>query len=226
MKLGWMVALVAALGTTAVAAQDTTSEKGRLSYSVGYELGRDFNEKQMDIDVATVLRAFQDGYAKANPQVPEAEMRAALEAMQQRMLEKAKGEFDRVSSENKAKSDRFLAENRSKAGVVALPSGAQYRVIEEGTGSRPAPTSEVKLHFRGSLYTGQEFASTYTGNQPVAMKIADAPIRGLQEIVPLMKAGSRWEVYLPADLAYGSGPRSPIGPNQAVIFDVKLIEVN
>ena len=226
MKLGWTVALVAALGANAVVAQDTTSEKGKLSYSVGYELGRDFKDKGMDVDVATVLRAFQDGYAKANPRVPEADMRAALEAMQQQMLEKAKGEFERVSSENKTKSDRFLAENRSKSGVIALPSGAQYRVIEEGSGSRPASTSEVKLHFRGSLYTGQEFASTYTGNQPVSMKIADAPIKGLQEVMPLMKAGSRWEVYLPANLAYGDSPRSPIGPNQAVIFDVKLIEVN
>ncbi|MCB1553719.1 MAG: FKBP-type peptidyl-prolyl cis-trans isomerase [Xanthomonadales bacterium] len=226
MKLGWTVALVAALGANAVVAQDTTSEKGKLSYSVGYELGRDFKDKGMDVDVATVLRAFQDGYAKANPRVPEADMRAALEAMQQQMLEKAKGEFERVSSENKTKSDRFLAENRSKSGVIALPSGAQYRVIEEGSGSRPASTSEVKLHFRGSLYTGQEFASTYTGNQPVSMKIADAPIKGLQEVIPLMKAGSRWEVYLPANLAYGDSPRSPIGPNQAVIFDVKLIEVN
>lgn len=225
MKLGWTVALVAALGANAAVAQDTTSERGRLSYSVGYELGRDFKDKGMDIDVATVLRAFQDGYAKANPQVPEADMRAALEAMQQQMLEKAKGEFERVSADNKSKSDRFLAENRSKAGVIALPSGAQYRVIEEGAGSRPATTSEVKLHFRGSLYTGQEFASTYTGNQPVSMKVADAPIKGLQEIIPLMKSGSRWEVYLPADLAYGNSPRSPIGPNQAVIFDVKLIEV-
>ena len=226
MKLGWTVALVAALGANAVVAQDTTSEKGKLSYSVGYELGRDFKDKGMDVDAATVLRAFQDGYAKANPRVPEADMRAALEAMQQQMLEKAKGEFERVSSENKTKSDRFLAENRSKSGVIALPSGAQYRVIEEGSGSRPASTSEVKLHFRGSLYTGQEFASTYTGNQPVSMKIADAPIKGLQEVIPLMKAGSRWEVYLPANLAYGDSPRSPIGPNQAVIFDVKLIEVN
>lgn len=226
MKLGWTVALVAALGANAAVAQDTTSEKGKLSYAVGYELGRDFQDKGMDVDVATVLRAFQDGYAKANPRVPEADMRAALEAMQQQMLEKAKGEFERVSADNKSKSDRFLAENRGKSGVIALPSGAQYRVIEEGAGTRPAASSEVKLHFRGSLYTGQEFASTYTGNQPVSMKVADAPIKGLQEIIPLMKAGSRWEVYLPADLAYGNSPRSPIGPNQAVIFDVKLIEVN
>lgn len=226
MKFGWMVALVAALGAGVATAQDTSSDKGRLSYAIGYELGRDFNEKQMDLDLATVLKAIQDGYAKANPQVPEADMRAALEAMQQRMLEQAKSEFERVAADNKGKSDRFLSENRVKTGIVVLPSGAQYRVIEEGTGGRPAVSSEVKLHFRGSLYTGQEFASTYTGNQPVSMKVSDAPIKGLQEVLPLMKAGSRWEVFLPADLAYGATPRSPVGPNQAVVFDVKLIEVN
>ncbi len=225
MKLRWTVALLAATSMGAAIAQDTTSDKGKLSYAIGYEIGRDFNEKKMDIDVQTVLRAIQDGYAKQNPSVPEADMRAALETMQQKMLEQAKSEFERVAGENKTKSDQFLAQNRSKPGVVVLPSGVQYRVIEEGTGARPATTSEVQLHFRGSLYTGQEFASTYTGNNAVTMKVADAPIKGLQEVLPLMKAGSRWEVYLSADLAYGASPRSPIGPNQAVIFDVKLVSV-
>jgi len=83
----------------------------------------------------------------------------------------------------------------------------------------------VKLQFRGSLYTGQEFASTYQGNQPVTMKVSDAPLKGLQEALPLMKSGSRWELFMPSELAYGDSPRSPIGPSQAVVFDVTLVEV-
>lgn len=225
MKLLWTVALLATMGANVALAQDTTSEKGKLSYSVGYAIGKDFSEKKMDVDVNTVLRAIQDGYGKKTPAVPEEQMRAALEQMQQKMLAEAKSEFDKVANENKTKSDQFLAQNKSKPGVVALPSGVQYRVIEEGTGGRPAAASSVQLHFRGSLYTGQEFASTYTGNQPVTMKVSEAPLKGLQEALPLMKAGSRWELYLPAELAYGNTPRSPIGPNQAVVLDVKLIEV-
>jgi FKBP-type peptidyl-prolyl cis-trans isomerase len=226
MKVRLAIALLAIMGMNAALAQDTTSEKGKLSYSIGYEIGKDFTERKIDVDINTVIRAIQDGYGKRPAAVAEADMRAALEQMQAKLQEQMRTEFARVSSENKAKSDDFLAKNRSKPGIVTLPSGLQYRVIEEGTGGRPASTSEVKLHFRGSLYTGQEFASTYQGNQPVAMRVADAPIKGLQEALPLMKSGSRWELFLPSDLAYGDSPRSPIGPSQAVVFDVTLIEVN
>lgn len=225
MKLRWTAALCAAMSMGAVMAQDTTSEKGKLSYAIGYEIGRDFNEKKMAVDLNTVIKALQDGYAKRNPSVPEDQMRIALEAMQKKMLDSAKAEFDKVSGENKRKSDAFLAANRSKSGVQTLPSGIQYRIIEAGGGAKPTPNSEVKLHFRGSLSTGQEFASTYQGNQPVSMKVSDAPIPGLKAILPMMATGARWELFLPAEQAYGNTPRSPIGPQQAVVFDVKVIEV-
>lgn len=226
MKLRSVVAFIATLCLVAAApAQDLNSEKGKLSYAIGYEIGRDFTDRKMNVDLQTVIRAIQDGYAKRTPGVPEEQMRAALAAMQQDMLAKAKAEFDKVAAENKAKSDRFLAENRAKAGVVALPSGVLYRIIEDGNGARPNANSTVRVHFRGSLAGGQEFASTYTGNEPVTLKVADAPLQGLQEVLPLMKAGSRWEIFMPPDKAYGSGPRAPVGPNQAVVFDVKLVEV-
>jgi len=225
MKLRWTAALFAAMSMGAVMAQDTTSEKGKLSYAIGYEIGRDFNEKKMVVDINTVIKALQDGFAKRNPSVPEDQMRTALEAMQKKMLDSAKADFDRVSGENKRKSDAFLAANRSKSGVQTLPSGIQYRIIEAGGGAKPTPNSEVKLHFRGSLSTGQEFASTYQGNQPVSMKVSDAPIPGLKAVLPMMASGARWELFLPADQAYGNTPRSPIGPQQAVVFDVKVIEV-
>ena len=225
MKVRLAIAMLAIMGTNAALAQDTTSEKGKLSYSIGYEIGKDFTERKIEVDVNTVIRAIQDGYGKRPPAVAEAEMRTALEQMQTKLQEQMRTEFERVSGENKSKSNQFLSANRAKPGIVTLPSGLQYRVIEDGTGGRPAATSEVKLQFRGSLYTGQEFASTYQGNQPVTMKVADAPLKGLQEALPLMKAGSRWELFLPSDLAYGDSPRSPIGPSQAVVFDVTLVEV-
>jgi FKBP-type peptidyl-prolyl cis-trans isomerase len=226
MKLRLAVAMLAAMGIGAAWAQDTTSEKGQLSYAIGYNIGKDFADKKMDVDVNTVIRAMQDGFGQRPPAIPQEQMAASLDAMQKRLMEQAEGEFKRVATENKTKSDQFLAQNRGKVGVTTLPSGIQYRIIEEGTGGRPAATSEVKLHFRGSLHTGQEFASTYQGNQPVTMKVSDAPLRGLQEILPLMKVGSRWEIFLPPDQAYGDSPRSPLGPSQAVVFDVRLVEVN
>ena len=225
MKFRWTVALIATLTMGAALAQDTTSEKGKLSYAMGFEIGRDFNERKMDVDINTVIRAIQDGYAKKTPAVPEDQMRASLEAMQKRMLDQAKAEFDRVAGENKRKSDAFLAANRTKTGVQVLSSGVQYRIIETGTGPKPTANSEVKLHFRGSLATGQEFASTYQGNEPVTMTVAEAPLPGLKAVLPMMPTGSRWELYLPASQAYGNTPRSPIGPEQAVVFDVKLVEI-
>lgn len=224
MKLRWTTALVAMLVATHALAQDTSSEKGKLSYAIGYEIGKDFTDRGMDVDLQTVLRAIQDGYAKRNPAVPEAEMRESLQAMQQEMVEKARAEFERVAAENKAKSDQFLAQNRGKSGVVVLPSGIQYRVIEDGNGSRPTASSEVRIHFRGSLSTGLEFASTYTGNEPATFRVGEAPLKGLQEVLPLMKAGSRWEIFMPPEQAYGNTPR-PVGPGQAVVFDVRLVEV-
>lgn len=225
MKLRWTIALCAVMTTGAVMAQDTTSEKGKLSYAIGFEIGRDFNQKQMDVDLNTVIKAMQDGFAKRNPTVPEDQMRVALEGMQKKMVDQARAEFEKVSAENKRKSDAFLAANKTKTGVQTLPSGIQYRIIEAGTGAKPTVNSEVQLHFRGSISTGQEFASTYQGNQPVTMKVADAPMPGLKAVLPMMGMGARWELFLPAEQAYGNTPRSPIGPNQAVVFDVKLVSV-
>jgi FKBP-type peptidyl-prolyl cis-trans isomerase len=228
MKFCLTVALLAAMGagSGAVMAQDTASDKGRLSYAIGYNIGKDFADKKMDVDVNTVIRAMQDAVANRPPAVPEEQMAQALEKMQEALMERAQAEFTRIAAENRSKSDQFLAANRAKPGITTLPSGIQYRIIEDGNGGRPAASSEVKLHFRGSLHTGQEFASTYQGNQPVTMRVNEAPLRGLQEVLPLMKSGSRWEVFLPSDMAYGDSPRSAIGPGQAVVFDVRLVEVN
>ncbi|MDZ4349203.1 MAG: FKBP-type peptidyl-prolyl cis-trans isomerase N-terminal domain-containing protein [Xanthomonadaceae bacterium] len=223
------VMLMMSLAPVALA-QDTTSEKGKLSYAVGYEIGRDLNQRKLEVDIATVVRAIQEGYAQSTPAVSPEEMGAALQKMQEKAVAEARAEFERVSNENKARSDRFLADNRSKSGVQVLPSGIQYRVIETGNGSQPGANSEVQIHFRGSLASGQEFASTYAaqGGQeptPMSLVVKDSPIAGLQEVLPMMKAGSRWEIFLPPEKAYGNTPRSPIGPNQAVIFDVRLVSV-
>lgn len=225
MMLRWTVALLAALMMTTAVAQDTTSDKGKLSYALGYKIGHDFTEQKLDIDLNTVIRAIQDGYAKRDPSVPMEQMGAALEAMQKKMVEEARAEWERAAAENKRKSDAFLAQNRTKTGIQVLSSGIQYRVIESGSGAKPTANSNVALHFRSSISTGQEFASTYQGNEPVTMKVGEFPMPGMQQVLPMMAQGSRWEVFLPSDQAYGDNPRSPIGPGQAVVLDIKLVEV-
>ena len=215
------IALVAALPA---AAQEPATDKGKLSYAVGYEIGRDFQERNMDVDVNTVIRALQDGYAKRTPAVPEETMKDSLGKMREKMMGEAKAKFETLAKENKDKSDKFLSENKSKKGIVVLPSGVQYRVIEEGSGRRPTATSEVTVHYRGSLTNGFEFDSSFARNQPAQFKV-DSVLKGWQEVLPLMKIGDHWQIFLPPDLAYGLRGQGPIGPNEALVFDIKLVDI-
>jgi peptidylprolyl isomerase len=235
MKLRLLAAATAvlALGTGSALAQTAAapaaaapaSDKATLSYAIGYDMARDLAERKVDLDMATLVRGVQEGYAKKPPSMPGDKLAAALSAFQKKMVDQEKANFERVSRENKTKSDAFLAANRGKPGVTALPSGVQYRVIEPGSGPKPTAASTVSVHLRGSISTGQEFANTYsTANaQPATFKVGEFPLAGIKEAIMMMPVGSRWEVYIPADKAYGNDPRSPIGPSQAVVFDIKLV---
>jgi FKBP-type peptidyl-prolyl cis-trans isomerase FklB len=224
MMLRFGAVALAALIAGNVVAQDTTTEKGKLSYAIGYEIGNDFIEKKMDVDVATVLRAIQDGYAKRPPAVPAQEMRTALEKMSEKLKTAAMAKYESLAKENKAKSDKFLADNRAKKGIVTLPSGIQYRVIEDGTGKRPLKNSEVSVHYRGSLSSGLEFDSSFARGVPASFKV-DAVLKGWQEVLPMMKVGDHWQIFLPPEQAYGMRGQGPIGPNEALVFEIKLVDV-
>ncbi len=232
MKLRLLAAAVTALTLTvgAANAQDTSSEKGKLSYALGYDLGRNLIESGEQVDLATIQKGVQDGFARKQPAVPVDQLRTAVQNMQKRQLAKAKAEFDKVSAANKAKSDAFLAQNKAKSGVKTLPSGVQYREIEKGSGARPTQNSDVQIQYKGSLTDGRTFVDTSKPQEgqpagPVTMKVSQIPLTGLREALTMMPTGARWEVVLPADKAYGNSPQSPIGPNQAVVFDVKLVSV-
>lgn len=236
MKLRFLAAAVAAfaLSSGAALAQNAApgksasaapADKTLLSYAIGYDMARDLAERKVDLDMNTMIRAIQDGYAKKPPTMPGDKLAASLSAFQKRMAEQERANFERVMRENKSKSDAYLAANRAKPGVTVLPSGVQYRVIEPGTGAKPTSSSTVSVHLKGSVSTGQEFANTYNSPsaQPASFKLGDFPLAGMKEAILMMPVGSHWEVVIPADKAYGNDPRSPIGPGQAIIFDIKLL---
>jgi len=232
MKLRLLAAAMAVLVSGAALAQTAApapaaapADKTTLSYAIGYDMARDLAERNVDLDLATLIRGINEGYAKKQPTMPGDKLAAALSAFQKKMAEQERANFDKLARDNKAKSDAFLAANKSKPGVTVLPSGVQYRVIEPGSGPKPTANSTVQVHLRGSISTGQEFANTYsTANaQPASFKVSEFPLAGVKEAIQMMPVGSRWEVYIPADKAYGNDPRSPIGPAQAIVFDVKLI---
>lgn len=235
MKLRLLAATLAALTLVAGSAfaQSTPApDKNALSYALGYDLGRNLVDSGESVDVNTVIKALQDGYAKKEPTVPVAQLRTAVETMQKRQMEKAKVAFDQASAANKTKSDAFLAQNKAKAGVQTLPGGVQYRVVEAGSGAKPTQASNVTLQYKGALTDGRVFVDTFSPAQgqtappaPMAIKVSEIPLVGLREALLQMPAGARWEVVLPADKAYGNTPQSPVGPNQAVVFDVKLVSI-
>ena len=214
MKFGWLLALAALLATGSALAQDTTSEKGKLSYAIGFQIGGGLADRKMDIDVATVAKALQDAYAKKPPAVPEAQMRDALSKFEQ----KAKSDMDKTLADNKREGDAFMAANRSKKGVVVLPGDVQYRVIEEGTGKAVTAASEVTFHIRVSNSSGRELQSSFVG-EPVKAKVADMnKMFGpkVPDVVQKMKVGDHWTIYLPPD---------PNTGNQVLVLELKIIDV-
>jgi peptidylprolyl isomerase len=216
---------MAQTASTSASTAAPASEKTLASYGVGYQFARDLVDNNADLDFNTVIRGIQDGYAKKAPSMPEEQLASAVRNFQDRMASQMRAKFDQALHDNKAKSDAFLAANRSKPGVITLPSGVQYRIIEPGTGARPTATGSVDVQLRGTFTTGQPFMDTYQQSaQPQTVKVSEAPV-GLREALLMMPVGSRWEVFIPSDKAYGDDVRSPIGPGQAVVFDIKLFGV-
>ncbi len=232
MKLRLLAAALAAITLTvgAASAQDMTSERGKLSYALGYDLGRNLAESGESIDVNTVIKAVQDGYGKREPGVPVDQLRLAVENMQKRQQAKMQSEFNKLAADNKAQSDAFLTQNRAKAGVRTLPSGVQYRVVETGNGAKPSQASDVQITYKGTLPDGTVLIDTNQAREgqpagPVSMKVNQIPLVGLREALTQMPAGSRWEVVLPGNVAYGTDMQAGRMANQAVVFDVKLVSV-
>ena len=230
MKLRLLAAAVAALTLSAgmAAAQDTASEKGKLSYYFGYDFGRSLADSGEPIDVNTLVKAVQDGYAKKQPAVNVDQLRPAVEAFQKRQQAKAqaaKAEFDKAAAENKTKSDGFLAQNKAKSGVKVLPNGVQYRVVENGTGAKPTAASTVALEVGGPYPWGQHPPQADKPQSMPSIKVSAIEMAAMREVITQMPAGSKWEVVLPPDKAFGSDPRTGFPPNVAVAFDVKLISV-
>ena len=229
MKLRLIAAAVAALALTAgnAVAQDTSTEKGKLSYALGYDLGRNAIESGEQVDVNTIVKGLQDGYGKKQPAVPVEQLRTAVQNMQQRQQAKAKAAWDKAAAENKTKSDQFLSQNKAKPGIKTLPSGVQYRVIEAGSGAKPTTGSTVDLEVLGPFGYGQRPPEAANAKaQPLSgIKMSEVEMKGMREALQQMPAGSKWEVFLPPDMAYGANPRSPFPPNVAVSFEVKLVNV-
>ena len=215
MKLGWSLALAALLVAGSAFAQDTTSDKGKLSYAMGFQMGSRLAAQKQDVDIATFTKAVQDAFAGREPTVPIAAMQEAVQKYEQKM----KAAQDKELADNKREADAFLAANRSKQGIVAMPDGTQYRVIDAGNGRAITPNSEVTFHVRVSLTSGREIRSSFVG-EPVKAKVSELGnlfgSKSLVDVIQKMKVGDHWMAYLPPDPASG---------NQVYVWEIKIVDV-
>jgi FKBP-type peptidyl-prolyl cis-trans isomerase FklB len=201
-------------------------DKHKLSYAIGYRIGTQFSEGDFPVDMAVLQKAIEDAYAKRPPAVSKEEMYQQLVSLGEHMHEQALAEYKRIAAENASKSAEFLTHNASLPGVVQLPSGIQYSVIKKGDGTvSPGIDSLVTVNYRGMLIDGTEFDSTWAHGAPVSFTV-DRVIRGWQYVIPRMHVGDRWKVVIPPSLAYGEHGALPrIGPNQALVFDIELLDI-
>lgn len=232
MKLRLIAVATAALILSAgvAAAQDTSTDKGKLSYAFGFQYGQELQQltaRGEQVDINSLVKGLQDSFAKKQPAVPAAQLGTAYQAFQkreeQRMAE-AKSKWDKASSENLSKAAAFLKANAAKPGVKTISSGVQYRVLETGTGAKPTQASTVQLEVAGPYPFGER-PSPARPPQSMSMKLSEVQMPAMRQALTQMSAGSKWEVTLSPDNAYGSDPRTGIPPNLAVQFEIKLVSV-
>lgn len=200
--------------------------RAELSYALGYEAGRDLGQRRPDVDIGIVLRGVQDGYSRKTPEYSPRVMQQVIQAMQQQMIADARAAYQKLAAANLEKARAFFAENRKKQGIVTLPSGVQYKVLDGG-GSNKSPTleSEVTLQYRGAFLDGTVFANTDDSGKPAVFPVK-MMIPGWRQIITRMHVGDHWQVFVPPDLAYGiRGDLPRIGPNEALVFDIHLLDV-
>ncbi len=210
------------------AAATTSSLKtdaDKVSYSIGMDIGRNFTAQNISVDPKLFLQGFEDGLKGVSPQMAETEVKDTLVRFQQDLMQKRAEEMKKLAQDNKKAGDTYLKANKQKKGVVTTKSGLQYRMISEGTGPKPGVTDIVTTHYKGHFVDGTEFDSSYARNEPAVFPV-NGVIPGWTEALQLMPVGSKFELVVPPELAYGeSGAGGKIGPNATLIFDVELLGV-
>jgi FKBP-type peptidyl-prolyl cis-trans isomerase FklB len=198
-------------------------ERQRASYALGMLMAHQWQSQGVDLDFDLVARGMKDvrsGQMLITPQ----QMQAALDAYRQKIIAEQQKMRENIAAENKMKGEEFFAENKKKEGVVTLPSGLQYKIISAGKGPKPGTNEVVRVNYRGMLLDGTEFDTTAKRGQPSEFPLSGGIIAGWKEALPLMPAGSVWEIYIPSQLGYGEAGRPPLIPaNSTLIFTVQLI---
>ncbi|HEV3374794.1 MAG TPA: FKBP-type peptidyl-prolyl cis-trans isomerase [Candidatus Acidoferrum sp.] len=202
------------------------TEKDKISYAIGLNVGHNLKRDSVDVDSSILLRGLKDAMAGGKTLLTDDEIKQVMTTLQADVRRKQEEKVQAATEVNKKEGEAFLAANKSKEGVVTLPSGLQYKILKEGDGPKPTATDSVVCNYRGTLLDGTEFDSSYKRGQPATFPVSRV-IKGWTEALQLMPVGSRWQLFVPAELAYGlrGAVGGTIGPDATLIFEVELISI-
>jgi FKBP-type peptidyl-prolyl cis-trans isomerase FklB len=199
-------------------------QKDKESYSLGYQFGQSLKHQGLAINLEVYTAGIRDALGGAKPRLSQEEVNKTVSEIQSRVMAARQKEMQELADKNLSEGKAFLEANGKKEGVKTLSSGLQYKVLAEGSGKTPKATDEVTVNYRGTLIDGTEFDSSYGRGKPLTVKV-NGVIRGWSEALQLMKQGSKWQLFIPPDLAYGERGMGRIPSNSTLIFDVELISV-
>jgi FKBP-type peptidyl-prolyl cis-trans isomerase FklB len=200
-------------------------QKDKESYSLGYQFGQNLKSQGVDLNLDVYASGIRDAFGGKEPQMSQEEIRATIMDLQKRVMAAQQKVLKEKAAKNLEEGKKFLVENQKKEGIKTLPSGLQYKVLAEGSGKMPKAENTVTVNYKGNLIDGTEFDSSYKRGQPATFQVKGV-IKGWTEALQLMKEGSKWQLFIPPDLAYGErGAGSTIPPNATLIFEVELLTI-
>src|SRR5215468_11246520 len=210
----------------AAAPLSLNTKKEKVSYAIGADLGGKLKSSSIDVDATILTRALKDALTGAKSAMTDDEVRATLTDLTKDLQQKQVALNKEKADKNKKDGDAFLALNKTKEGVVSLPSGLQYKILKAGEGPKPTASDSVMCNYKGTLIDGKEFDSSYKRGQPATFPVGGV-IKGWTEALQLMPVGSKWQLFIPPDLAYGERGTNggPIGPNETLVFEVQLVSI-
>jgi FKBP-type peptidyl-prolyl cis-trans isomerase FklB len=218
------MASVMSLNATASAVKVLEDEEQKVSYSFGLVLGKRMHNDLPNLNVDVFMQGVKDAIESKAPLLTDEQVGEVLAKFQRDMQQQQMEKIQKLGEENKKTGADFLAKNKNKEGVVTLESGLQYKILTEGKGPQPSGADVVKVHYTGSLINGEVFDSSIERGEPVTFPL-NGVIAGWTEALQLMPTGSKWQLYIPSDLAYGANGNRSIGPNETLLFDVELISI-
>lgn len=224
--------LMAVLGSTLLAATAASAgeqpalktQKDQVNYAIGANIIGTIKQQGVEIDLDLVIKGMRDAYSGDKLLLTDEEVRTAIDRYQTAVKQKRSQMTAKAAEDNKKEGEVFLAENKKKEGVVTLASGLQYKVLKAGNGKKPVDADTVECHYKGTLINGAEFDSSYRTGKPAAFKVSGV-IPGWTAALKQMPVGSKWQLFIPPQLAYGERGSGRIGPNATLIFEIELIAV-